>query len=167
MRCISPFCHRCNEAPSEQLVIDTASGDRLRGLGHSMHRLDQIEGPLRHATTRLAEPRAPRGFFLSSVHFVSSSAGSHAGMVVENNGVSARSAGLHGGRTGRAQGRQSISIRSVGHRRFDPASRIDLIKQDLEGITGGDGDLHRLSRPSISTVEQFANLMSALRQRSG
>src|SRR5262249_4616253 len=29
--------------------------------------------------------------------------------------------------------------------------------QQLEGITGGNGDLHRLSRVSISAVEQFAD----------
>jgi hypothetical protein len=31
----------------------------------------------------------------------------------------------------------------VRHRRFDPALGIDLIKQQLEGIIGGDGDFHR------------------------
>ena len=50
-----------------------------------------------------------------------------------------------------------ISIWIVRHRRFDPASSIDLIKQQLEGINGGDEDLHRLSRSSISAVEQLAN----------
>ena len=43
------------------------------------------------------------------------------------------------------------------HRRFDPASGIDLIKQQLEGITSGDGDLHRLSGPAISAIEQLAD----------
>jgi tetratricopeptide (TPR) repeat protein len=36
---------------------------------------------------------------------------------------------------------QLISIRSVRHRRFDPTPGIDLIKQQLEGIVGRDGDL--------------------------
>src|SRR6516164_10816513 len=50
-----------------------------------------------------------------------------------------------------------ISIRGVGHRRFDPAQGIDLIKQQLEGIVGRDGYLHCLSRSAISAVEQLAN----------
>jgi hypothetical protein len=45
----------------------------------------------------------------------------------------------------------------VGHRRFDPAQGIDLIKQQLEGIVGRDGDLYRLSRSSISAIEQLAD----------
>ena len=52
---------------------------------------------------------------------------------------------------------QLISIRSVRHRRFDPAPGIDFIKQQLEGIVGRDGYLHRLSRSSISTIEQLAD----------
>jgi hypothetical protein len=44
----------------------------------------------------------------------------------------------------------------VGHRRFDPAPGIDFIKQLLEGIVGRDGYLHRLSRSSISAIEQLA-----------
>ena len=53
--------------------------------------------------------------------------------------------------------RKLISIRGVGHRRFDPAQGIDLIKQQLEGIVGRDGYLHRLSRSSISAIEQLAD----------
>jgi exodeoxyribonuclease-5 len=45
----------------------------------------------------------------------------------------------------------------VGHRRFDPAPGIDFIEQQLEGITGRDGYLHRLSRSSISAIEQLAD----------
>jgi len=52
---------------------------------------------------------------------------------------------------------QLTSIRSVGHRRVDPAPGIDFIKQQLEGIVGRDGYLHRLSRSSISAIEQLAN----------
>jgi hypothetical protein len=51
---------------------------------------------------------------------------------------------------------QMISIWIVRYRRVDPASSIDLIKQHLEGIIGGDGDLHRLSRPSVCAIEQLA-----------
>ena len=40
-----------DQAPGKQLVADAAPGDRLRGLCDSMHRLDQIERALRHATT--------------------------------------------------------------------------------------------------------------------
>jgi hypothetical protein len=43
------------------------------------------------------------------------------------------------------------------HRRFNPAPGIDFIKQQLEGITSRDGDLHRLSRPSVSAIEQLAD----------
>ena len=50
-----------------------------------------------------------------------------------------------------------ISIRGVRYRRVDPASSIDLIKQQLEGIVGRDGDLDRLSRSAISAVEQLAD----------
>jgi hypothetical protein len=50
-----------------------------------------------------------------------------------------------------------ISIRSVRHRRFDPAQGIDFIKQRLEGIVGRDGYLHRLSRSPISAIEQLAD----------
>ena len=52
---------------------------------------------------------------------------------------------------------QLISIRGVRQRRFDPAPGIDLIKQQLEGIVGGDGYLHHLSRSSISAIEQLAD----------
>src|SRR6516164_1200853 len=52
---------------------------------------------------------------------------------------------------------QLTSIRSVGHRRVDPAPGIDFIKQQLEGIVGRDGYLHRLSRSSISAIEQLAD----------
>jgi hypothetical protein len=45
----------------------------------------------------------------------------------------------------------------VGQRRFDPAPGIDLIKQQLEGIVGRDGDLHHLSGSSISAIEQLAD----------
>ena len=34
---------------------------------------------------------------------------------------------------------------------------IDLIKQQLDWIAGGNGDLHRLSRSSISAIEQLPN----------
>src|SRR5262249_57036687 len=43
--------HRRDQATSEQLVADTASSNRLCGLGLGVHRLDQIEGSLRHAAT--------------------------------------------------------------------------------------------------------------------
>jgi hypothetical protein len=49
----------------------------------------------------------------------------------------------------------------VRHRRFDPALGIDLIKQQLEGIIGGDGDFHRLSRSSISAIKQLADCSNA------
>src|SRR6516225_4939598 len=52
---------------------------------------------------------------------------------------------------------QLISIRGLRHWRFDPAPGIDLIKQQLEGIVGGDGYLHHLSRSSISAIEQLAD----------
>ena len=54
-----------------------------------------------------------------------------------------------------------ISIWGVRHRRLDPAPGIDLIKQQLEGITSGDGDLHRLSRSSISAIKQLADCSNA------
>src|SRR5262245_29711620 len=50
-----------------------------------------------------------------------------------------------------------ISIRIVRYRRCDPAPGIDLIKHHPDGITGGDGDLHRLPRSAISTVEQLTD----------
>src|SRR6516162_3996287 len=50
-----------------------------------------------------------------------------------------------------------ISIGCVGDRRFDPFPDIDFIKQQLEGIVGGDGYLHHLSRSSISAIEQLAD----------
>jgi hypothetical protein len=40
---------------------------------------------------------------------------------------------------------------------FDPAPGIDLIKQQLEGITRGDGDLHGLSGSPVSAIEQLAD----------
>ena len=42
-------------------------------------------------------------------------------------------------------------------RRFDPAPGIDIIKQQLDWITSGNGNLHRLSSSSISAVEQLAD----------
>jgi hypothetical protein len=45
----------------------------------------------------------------------------------------------------------------VRPRRFDPASGIDLIKQQLDWINSGNGNLHRLSRSSMSAVEQLAD----------
>ena len=51
-----------------------------------------------------------------------------------------------------------LSVRTgVRHRRLNPAPSIDLIKQHLDWIIGRDGDLHRLPRSSISTVEQLTN----------
>jgi hypothetical protein len=45
------LCHRGDQLSNEQLVSDTATGDRLCSLCHAVHRLDQIEGWLRHAAT--------------------------------------------------------------------------------------------------------------------
>ena len=40
--------HGRDQAGGEQLVTDAPVSDRLRGLGRRVHRLDQIERPLRH-----------------------------------------------------------------------------------------------------------------------
>src|SRR5262249_19316368 len=40
-----------DQAGGEQLVADAASGDWLGGLSLGVHRLDKLEGPLRHAAT--------------------------------------------------------------------------------------------------------------------
>jgi hypothetical protein len=41
--------------------------------------------------------------------------------------------------------------------RLDPFPGIDLIKQHLDWIIGGDGDLHRLPRSSVSAIKQLAD----------
>ena len=50
--------------------------------------------------------------------------------------------------------RQLIFNDPVGQVPICPAPGIDLVEQQLEGIARGSGDLHRLSGPSIRTIEQ-------------
>jgi hypothetical protein len=57
----------------------------------------------------------------------------------------------------------------VRYRWIDPFTGIDVIKQQLDDIIGGYGDLHRLSRSAIAAKRQVsrqAQLATALHRRA-